>query len=103
MGCLQLMFGTSQVNVSDLGLVTTSGKVVWGKYAQVTNNPENDGCINALLLASGLLCKLPLVYRLCRYNRQQKRKICKVCHWLWLRVVYFDLDQMDCEVKCAHC
>jgi len=39
-----------EVNVSDLGLVTTSGKVVWGKYAQVTNNPENDGCINALLL-----------------------------------------------------
>jgi hypothetical protein len=24
--------------------------VVWGKYAQVTNNPENDGCINAVLL-----------------------------------------------------
>jgi len=39
-----------EVNVSDLGLVTTSGKVVWGKYAQVTNNPENDGCINAVLL-----------------------------------------------------
>ena len=39
-----------EVNVSDLGLVTPSGKVVWGKYAQVTNNPENDGCINALLL-----------------------------------------------------
>uniref|UniRef100_A0A8C2LS50 Ribosome biogenesis protein NSA2 homolog n=1 Tax=Cricetulus griseus TaxID=10029 RepID=A0A8C2LS50_CRIGR len=26
------------------------GKVIWGKYAQVTNNPENDGCINAVLL-----------------------------------------------------
>jgi len=39
-----------EVNVSDLGLVTPSGKVVWGKYAQVTNNPENDGCINAILL-----------------------------------------------------
>eukprot|EP01117_Protostelium_nocturnum_P013900 TRINITY_DN5232_c2_g1_i1.p1 TRINITY_DN5232_c2_g1~~TRINITY_DN5232_c2_g1_i1.p1 ORF type:complete len:261 (+),score=77.88 TRINITY_DN5232_c2_g1_i1:137-919(+) len=39
-----------EVNVSDLGLVTQTGKVVWGKYAQVTNNPENDGCINALLL-----------------------------------------------------
>jgi len=39
-----------EVNVSDLGLVTQSGKVVWGKYAQVTNNPENDGCINAVLL-----------------------------------------------------
>jgi ribosome biogenesis protein NSA2 len=32
-----------EVNVSELGLVTPSGKVVWGKYAQVTNNPENDG------------------------------------------------------------
>ena len=39
-----------EVNVSDLGLVTQSGKVVWGKYAQVTNVPENDGCINAVLL-----------------------------------------------------
>lgn len=39
-----------EVNVSDLGLVTTTGKVVWGKYAQVTNNPENDGCVNAVLL-----------------------------------------------------
>jgi ribosome biogenesis protein NSA2 len=39
-----------EVNVSELGLVTTSGKVVWGKFAQVTNNPENDGCVNAVLL-----------------------------------------------------
>lgn len=39
-----------EVNVSELGLVTQTGKVVWGKYAQVTNNPENDGCINAVLL-----------------------------------------------------
>ncbi|XP_042212371.1 ribosome biogenesis protein NSA2 homolog [Homarus americanus] len=39
-----------EVNISELGLVTQSGKVVWGKYAQVTNNPENDGCINAVLL-----------------------------------------------------
>jgi ribosome biogenesis protein NSA2 len=39
-----------EVNVSELGLVTTSGKIVWGKYAQVTNKPEDDGCINAVLL-----------------------------------------------------
>eukprot|EP01125_Pyxidicula_operculata_P021146 TRINITY_DN8043_c0_g1_i1.p1 TRINITY_DN8043_c0_g1~~TRINITY_DN8043_c0_g1_i1.p1 ORF type:complete len:261 (+),score=59.57 TRINITY_DN8043_c0_g1_i1:53-835(+) len=39
-----------EVNVADLGLVTPTGKVVYGKYAQVTNNPENDGCINAVLL-----------------------------------------------------
>ncbi|KAF2289623.1 hypothetical protein GH714_037562 [Hevea brasiliensis] len=26
-----------EVNVSELGLVTPAGKVVWGKYAQVTN------------------------------------------------------------------
>ena len=38
-----------EVNVSELGLVTPGGKVVWGKYAQVTNNPENDGCINAVI------------------------------------------------------
>lgn len=39
-----------EVNVADLGLVTQTGKVIWGKYAQVTNDPENDGCINAVLL-----------------------------------------------------
>eukprot|EP01130_Rhizamoeba_saxonica_P001691 TRINITY_DN11559_c0_g1_i1.p1 TRINITY_DN11559_c0_g1~~TRINITY_DN11559_c0_g1_i1.p1 ORF type:complete len:261 (-),score=56.78 TRINITY_DN11559_c0_g1_i1:56-838(-) len=39
-----------EVNVSDLGLVTPNGKVVWGKLAQVTNNPELDGCINSVLL-----------------------------------------------------
>ena len=39
-----------EVNVSELGLVTPRGKVVWGKYAQVTNVPENEGCINAVLL-----------------------------------------------------
>lgn len=39
-----------EVNVSDLGLVTTTGKIVWGKYAQITNTPENDGCVNAVLL-----------------------------------------------------
>jgi hypothetical protein len=33
-------------------MVTAGGKVVFGKYAQVTNNPENDGCINAVLRAS---------------------------------------------------
>ena len=39
-----------EVNVSELGLVTTSGKVAWGKMAQVTNNPELDGCVNSVLL-----------------------------------------------------
>uniref|UniRef100_A0A2I2ZPZ5 Ribosome biogenesis protein NSA2 homolog n=1 Tax=Gorilla gorilla gorilla TaxID=9595 RepID=A0A2I2ZPZ5_GORGO len=39
-----------EVNVSELGLVTQGGKVIWRKYAQVTNSPENDGCINAVLL-----------------------------------------------------
>ena len=38
-----------EVNVSELGMVTAGGKVVLGKYAQITNNPENDGCINAVL------------------------------------------------------
>lgn len=39
-----------EVNVQELGLVEPSGRIVWSKYAQITNNPENDGCINALLL-----------------------------------------------------
>ena len=43
-----------EVNVSELGIVTTGGKVVFGKYAQITNNPENDGCINAVLRALSL-------------------------------------------------
>nr|7R7C_r Chain r, Ribosome biogenesis protein NSA2 homolog [Saccharomyces cerevisiae BY4741] len=30
-----------EVNVSEL---------VWGKYAQVTNEPDRDGCVNAVLL-----------------------------------------------------
>lgn len=30
-----------EVNVSELGLVTASGKVAWGRYAQVTNAPES--------------------------------------------------------------
>lgn len=34
-----------EVNVSELGLVTTSGKVVWGKWAQITNNPDMDGTV----------------------------------------------------------
>ena len=41
-----------EVNVSELGMVTAGGKVVFGKYAQITNNPENDGCINAALRQS---------------------------------------------------
>ena len=39
-----------EVNVSELGLVTAGGKVVWGRWAQITNNCENDGCINAYVI-----------------------------------------------------
>ena len=39
-----------EVDTAPLGLVTTGGKVVWSKYAQVTNKPELDGCVNAVLL-----------------------------------------------------
>lgn len=39
-----------EVDVSELGLVTQSGKVIVGSFAQITNQPENDGCINAVLL-----------------------------------------------------
>eukprot|EP00477_Mikrocytos_mackini_P000538 GAHX01000574.1.p1 GENE.GAHX01000574.1~~GAHX01000574.1.p1 ORF type:complete len:257 (+),score=44.88 GAHX01000574.1:35-805(+) len=39
-----------EVNVAPLGKVTVGGKVVWAKYAQVTNKPELDACINAVLL-----------------------------------------------------
>jgi ribosome biogenesis protein NSA2 len=33
--CLSIFLHFRQVNVSELGLVTPGGKVVWGKYAQV--------------------------------------------------------------------
>ncbi|TKA83524.1 Ribosome biogenesis protein NSA2 [Friedmanniomyces simplex] len=39
-----------EVNVSELGIVTAGGKVVWGRWAQITNNCEMDGCVNAVLL-----------------------------------------------------
>ena len=39
-----------EVNVSKMGLVTPNGRIVWAKYAQVTNNPENEGCVNSVLL-----------------------------------------------------
>lgn len=39
-----------EVNVSELGMVTAGGKVVWGKYAQITNEPDRDGTVNAVLL-----------------------------------------------------
>ena len=29
-----------EVNVSELGLVTAGGKLVWGRWAQITNNCE---------------------------------------------------------------
>ncbi|KAI1364563.1 ribosome biogenesis protein nsa2 [Xylaria arbuscula] len=49
LGCLTR--GTViEVNVSELGLTTAGGKVVWGRYAQITNKPETDGCVNAVLL-----------------------------------------------------
>ncbi|XP_045478054.1 ribosome biogenesis protein NSA2 homolog [Harmonia axyridis] len=47
-----------EVNISKLGLVTQTGKVVFGKYAQVTNNPENDGyqcCLISLICISALI------------------------------------------------
>jgi ribosome biogenesis protein NSA2 len=48
-----------EVNVSELGMVTAGGKVVFGKYAQITNNPENDGCINAVLRTFSFVFTLP--------------------------------------------
>jgi len=39
-----------EVNVSELGMVTPGGKISWARYCQVTNNPELDGCVNAVLL-----------------------------------------------------
>ena len=41
-----------EVNVSELGLVTPGGKVIWGKYAQITNSPENDGTSSPLTPAA---------------------------------------------------
>lgn len=54
-----------EVNVSELGLVTAGGKVVWGRWAQVTNNPENDGCVNAYVF---LLYSLSLIAALTKHR-----------------------------------
>ena len=44
-------FRSSGRQIFTKGLIRwRDGKVVWGKYAQVTNKPELDGCINAVLL-----------------------------------------------------
>nr|POF08019.1 calmodulin-related protein [Quercus suber] len=65
-----------EVNVSKLGLVTPAGKVVWGKYAQVTNNPKNDGCINAVLLVPPLLSLSEIIHT----HRRVTHKIIFVTH-----------------------
>jgi ribosome biogenesis protein NSA2 len=39
-----------EVNCSKMGLVTPTGRIIWSKFAQVTNVPENEGCINSVLL-----------------------------------------------------
>lgn len=51
-----------EVNVSELGLVTAGGKVIWGKYAQITNEPDRDGCVNALLLVWNSYIKILCCY-----------------------------------------
>lgn len=45
-----------EVNTSELGMVTTGGKVVWSKYAQVMNSPENDGCVVSSVFS---ICSCP--------------------------------------------
>lgn len=70
-----------EVNVSELGMVTAGGKVVFGKYAQITNNPENDGCINAVLRefrpysVCGAIClcldSSGLIHTSCRFLRRR--------------------------------
>mmetsp|Transcript_16160 Transcript_16160/g.50565 ORF Transcript_16160/g.50565 Transcript_16160/m.50565 type:complete len:263 (-) Transcript_16160:183-971(-) len=55
-GALQTQLGVVtkgtiiEVDVSELGLVTAGGRVVFSKYAQVTSNPEMCGSVEAVLL-----------------------------------------------------
>lgn len=77
-----------EVNVSELGMVTTGGKVVFGKYAQITNNPENDGCINAVLCAlrsSAQSLSLNLSCHFQWYNRFRPYIIVSLGILLWLQ------------------
>jgi hypothetical protein len=61
-----ILFRLSQVNVSELGLVTTGGKVVWGKYAQVcrslpfvlTVSRTHSKCSTHTRFASPLSCAI---------------------------------------------
>lgn len=50
--------------MTELGSDTPGGKVVRGKHAQVTNDPEDDGCINAVLLIRAY-CSPELVLHEC--------------------------------------
>ena len=76
-----------EVNVSELGLVTAGGKIVFGKYAQITNNPENDGCINAVLCMSRLLlvCHLTDFISLQWYDVLMlgRNTRCSITHWFY--------------------
>ena len=78
--------------------------VVAGKYAQVTNNPENDGCINAVLLVQLVMddsnvdyeqeikvssesgdnklkshCEFDLVVFICEFNSSAAVNYCHQC------------------------
>ena len=59
-----------EVNVSELGLVTQGGKVVWGKFAQITNNPENDGVMILLIIVyqCGIIGLDCIIYFLLSYG-----------------------------------
>lgn len=39
-----------EVDVSQMEIVTGTGKIEWARYAQITNKPENDGVVNSILL-----------------------------------------------------
>lgn len=54
-----------EVNVSELGLVTTGGKAVWGKYAQVTNNPVSLMTKVRVLLSDFLVAGKRWVHQRC--------------------------------------
>ena len=76
-----------EVNVSELGMVTAGGKVVFGKYAQITNNPENDGCINAVLRASS---HFPSIYFVLMIQQSYD-----VLHNVPIHILYFCKTQIQ--------
>ena len=66
--------------------------VVSGKYAQVTNDPENDGCINAVLLVWSGQKEGTLIKISCNFDTFSELNVFTAKEWLVYNQLSFFLD-----------